>query len=220
MTEKTPRTDPKGIRSLRAAGCPLPVSEPPLPPDLVIQSSCLVPTQAYEFRGGTEFIFSLQIKNVSYSRLEMQRFKCRLPWKDRQFLWQVDPRRFVSDSDAYRLPSARKFPYTTVLNHRTGELGCIEPGGMLEGVMLGLSLGRSIPEPYPHGSAFFARISVLDEYGRWHASFIEVPVDKSATMRPPRPARATSLFESPEVGGRLPQPDSDQGTPQLPGSRR
>ncbi len=66
----------------------------------------------------------------------------------------------------------------------------IEPGESREGILLAWSMDTRIPTDYRHDETVPMRIALLDQFGRSHASVIEVRVDRSATMRMPALTKA------------------------------
>jgi hypothetical protein len=145
----------------------------------------------YDVRGGAAYVLAVRITNHSYVPLEVQKFKCRFPWRAR-WIWPADPRIHIPEKKTYRLPnSEREFPCEMVLNHRTGRLGIINPGDTLEGILLAFSMSRRVPNDYLAGSMIPADLLILDQYGRQHVSQIAVEVDRTATMKPLRLTRRT-----------------------------
>ncbi len=116
--------------------------------------------------------------------LKVQELHCHPDWKDRNITRLGDPRLNRPDQQAYRMPSGRKIPYESVLNHRLCEME-LEPGKSYEGMFLAYSMGTRISTDYLHGERFPMRIALIDQFGRSHESLIEVQVDRTATMRMP-----------------------------------
>lgn len=170
------------VRKLRAAGCPLPEDcEDPMP-GLVAVVSRPEETRAYVMRGWAEYVLALQITNHSYDCLEVQTFECNSYWPTR-VIGPLSPRVCGPEKPAYRLPgSGKTFLYESVLNHRTGGAGRINPGDSVEGIFLAFRC-----QPYPEEC--FARpavipvdLSIVDQYGTPHVSQIEVRVDRTAII--------------------------------------
>lgn len=187
-------------RRLRAAGVPTPAdlsSDPPR--DLIIEVARPEITVAYDLRGGgVEFAFALRITNRSYARLILERFRASLPWNG-VVLWRGDPRISSPEKTVYRLENGREFSCEKILNYHTGELGMLEPGGYLEGFLLGYTLFDGIPYDYFHGEKAPADLCVVDQFDRPHWAEIKMLIDRTATMRPIRPAGSRStLFDGPE----------------------
>ena len=167
------------LRRLRAAGCPVPAGDDcSPPPDLTIEVCNPEQTRAYDYRTSTECVFAVRIKNNSYARLEAWKFRCRFPWPA-PMIW---PRIDMKERKVYLLPSGREFPGDTVLNHCIGELGKLEPGEQREGLLLAFSPRRWIAAECLHGSVFPAELSIFDQYGRRHRSFVEMVADCTATI--------------------------------------
>jgi hypothetical protein len=167
---------------LQAAGCPVPAEDECSPqPDLTIEVCDPKQTRAYDFPSSAEYVFAVRVTNHSYARLEIQEFKCQLPWPD-AMIW---PRIDMNETKVYRLPSGRQFPCDTVLNHCIGELGKFEPGETREGLWLAFSPCRRIDADCLHGTPFPAQLSVFDQYGRRHRSLVEIVADRTATMKLP-----------------------------------
>jgi hypothetical protein len=186
MKKRNPRVQTARIRRLLAVGCPIPTDNPfNPPPGLVVEVRNPERTRAFDFRASTEYIFDVRISNNSYAPLKIENLKCRSPWKDSNFTWLGDARRYAPQRKTYRMPGGRRIPYESVLNHCIGER-TLEPGESLEGTLLAWSIFTRIPEEYLHDETCRVRIALLDHYGRSHVSIVEVQVDRSATMRPPK----------------------------------
>src|SRR5579863_505341 len=176
-------------RRLQAAGCPIPADLPSQPHgDLIIEVSQPEMSVAYDVcRGGIEFVFALRITNRSYTRLTVERFRASLPWPG-VVLWRGDPRIDSPEKRVYRLENGREFSCETVLNYRTRELRMLEPGGCLEGFLLGYTLFDRIPCDYIQGEKASADLCVMDQFGRPHGAEIEMLIDRAANARPIRRA--------------------------------
>ncbi len=185
---------PALIKRLRSLNCPFPQTEEEETPRsfLTIEVSQRHLTKAYDRRSDAEFVFAVRITNQSYNRLEIQGIKCQLDWPA-HMNWLVDPLICRGDKGPYRLPSGAEFPRETVLNHRTGPAGVIDPGGEVEGVLLGICLSQRIPHDYLAGTAVPADFSLVDQYEIKHHSTIEIEIDRTATSPPRRlsPRRST-----------------------------
>lgn len=182
------------VRRLLAAGCPMPANERQEKPcDLTVEVTNPEITTAQARRAGTEYVFAVRIRNVSYQPLTVQGIRIRMPWVAR-LIWLGDPARH-SCEPMYRFASGRKFPYREVINHRIGEQGELAPGESLEGLLLAYTMFDGVGD-FIHRECVPASIFVIDQFGRKHRSEIEITVDRSATMRPfvPNPNRK-SLFE-------------------------
>jgi len=177
--------DESRIRRLLAVGCPVPSeNHSRRPPDIVAELRNSKRTKAFDFRSSTEYILDLVIRNTSFVVLKLQEFRCYPDWKDGHITLLGDPRLYRPDQQEYRMPSGRKIPYDSVLNHRLSEME-LEPGKSYEGMFLAWSRQTRISTDYLHGEIFSMRISLTDQFGRRHRSLIEVQVDRSATMRIP-----------------------------------
>ena len=168
------------LRRLRAAGCPVPAEDDCSlpPPYLTIEVCNPDQTRAYDFCASSEFVFAVRITNHSYAPLEIQQFKCRLPWLVAVTLPRID----MKEAEKYRLPSGLEFPCDTVLNHRVAELGKLEPGEHREGLLLAFSPRRRLDAECLHGSVFPAELSIFDQYGRRHRSLVDMVADRTATI--------------------------------------
>jgi hypothetical protein len=182
---------------LLAAGIPVPDRDrTDEESDLTIEVRNPAQTKGFDSDPDAEFVFDVKITNRCYSLLEIQQIKCSLPWENALFTWIRDSLWGWPQRRVYRLPSGREFSPETVLNHRCGKLGALEPGESLEGVLLALSMDCRIPADYSHGLSFPVQLSAVDQYGRHHASIIEVEVDRSLAIKISRPTRAREgLFE-------------------------
>ena len=171
--------DPILIRRLRGAGCPMPEDcEDDLMPGLVAIVSRPEITRAYVMRGWAEYVLAVRITNHTYDCLEVQKFECHSHWPIRV----VGPRICGPEKRAYRLlGSGRTFPYESVLNHRTGRAGLINPGDSIEGILLAFRCQRC-PEECRSDLVIAAELSMMDQYGRPHVSEIEVTVDRTAII--------------------------------------
>jgi hypothetical protein len=186
------------IARLRAAGCPN-FSEVPCdsPLGLIIEIARPELSVAYDVRAGVECVIAACITNRSYSRLILRRFRASLPWPSHLLLFS-DPRIYMPEKKVYRFESEREFACEQVLNHQLNSQGSIEPGGSVEGVLLGYTMFDQIPFEYSHGEMATVRLSVIDQFEREHCSDIEMFVDRTATMRPIRSARSKyGLFDQP-----------------------
>jgi len=189
------------VPRLLAAGCPMPlanVSESRR--DVIIKVIKPEITIAYDRKSGTEYVFGVQVRNVSYSVIEPRRYGARIYWRA-SLHWLVDPRIYTPQTKVYRLDgSKREFPCSEVLNHRTGRNGRLGPGQSMEGVLLAFAMSDRIPPYCLHGTIAPARLFVEDQFGRKHWSEIDLSIDRRATMKPlvlgPRP---TSLFQEEEL---------------------
>ncbi len=178
------------IRRLRVAGCPMPedCEDDPMPGLAIVVSRPEI-TKAYVLHSWVEYVFAVRISNDSYGPLEIQKFKCQLPWPTR-LIGRMDPRIRQPEKQAYRLPgSGREFPYERVLNHRSGRVGSINPGDSLEGILLAFRRCQRFPDECFAGSVIPAELSIVDQYGWKHFSQIEVRVDRTAIINSLKLAR-------------------------------
>jgi hypothetical protein len=192
---------PAVVRRLRAAGCPMPSGEKDERPiGLTIEVNRPELTKAYAIRAGAEYVFAVRITNHAYRSLVLQRFTGRMDWPA-ALIFPVDPRIHMPETQVYRLESGRKFPYTEVLNHYVGERGILDPGKSIEGILLAYTMLREIPKYYSQEWAAPAQLSIIDQFGRRHASFINISVDRTANIRPgmliQRPRKG--LFDTSEL---------------------
>jgi hypothetical protein len=185
MKNRTPLVEEDRIRRLLAVGCPVPSeNHSSWPPDVVVEVRNSERTQAFDFRCSAEYILDLRIRNTSFVLLKVQEVQCHPNWKDRNITRLGDPRLYRPEQQVYQMPSGRKIPYESVLNHRLFEME-LEPGKVYEGMFLAYSIRTRISTDYLHGERFPMRIALTDQFGRSHASLIEVQVDRTATMRVP-----------------------------------
>jgi hypothetical protein len=90
------------------------------------------------------------------------------------------------------------YPWDIVLNHRVDELGIVEPGTPVEGILLG-----TCAKPFPPAcrrARTPARLFIEDGFGTVHVAEISVQFDESLRIEIPKPRRS-SLFE---VGETIP----------------
>jgi hypothetical protein len=186
------------IASLRAAGCPVPDgNEPGLPSDLTVELSRPAETRTYFYNHGAECVLALRVTNHSFNSLEIKRYCIQLPWPAPALACLVAPVIHETGREAYRLPRAGEFPYDSVLNHRVRELGQINPGENLEGILLAYS-PAPIATDCLHNESFPANLSIFDQYGRQHSSCIDMIGDRSSSIdweKLQRRPGSTNLFE-------------------------
>src|SRR5206468_8932672 len=91
----------------------------------------------------------------------------------------------------------------------------LDPGDRWEGLLLAYSSFPPIPLYLVHRELCPIRLSAVDQYGRWHWSYVDVLIDRTATMRPlaiRQPGKG--LFE-----GAMPSMSVyDAGVPNVPGA--
>lgn len=185
-------------RRLKAAGCPIPADDHSEPQrDLILEVARPELNLAYDLRrGGIEFVFTLRITNVSYARLTLEQFSASLPWAS-VVQWRGDPRIDSPEKTTYRLENGRDIRCEKILNCRIGET--LEPGGSVDGFLLGYILFDHIPCDYIHGSKALVDLYVVDQFERQHRAEVELLIDRTETMRPVRPAGSRStLFDGPK----------------------
>jgi hypothetical protein len=171
---------------LQAAGIPVPVeNDSAVESDLVVQR--LKGSRAYDLKMGSEFLFNLRISNHSYGNLEIRELRGHLLEADWELIFQGDPREHVPGRKMYRMLSGRRVRYASVLNHRLSE--GIASGATIEGKLLASSVTEKIPGDCTH---VCLKVILTDQYGRDHASIIEILVDRSATMAKPKVFKRTS----------------------------
>lgn len=179
------------IRRLRDAGCPTPedCEDDPMPGVRIGVGRPEI-TRVYVMPGWTEYVLALRVTNRSFTRLEVQEFKCRFFWRV-QLIGPMAPRIQGPEIRKYRLPgSGKQFPYELVINHRTGRSGSINPGDSLEGILLAFRKAPRVPdECLVHPPVIPAELSVVDQHGREHVSQIEVEVDRTDIIKSLRPVR-------------------------------
>jgi hypothetical protein len=186
---------------LRAAGCPMPFREKnERPVDLTIEVNRPELTKSYAIRAGAEYVFAVRITNHAYRPLVLQHFAGRMDWPA-DLIFPVDPHIYLPETQVYRLESGRKFPYAAVLNHHVGERGILDPGKSIEGILLAYTMHQEIPKYYFHDWSVPAQLSIIDQFGRRHVSFIDISVDRTANIRSgmlmPRPRKG--LFDISEL---------------------
>jgi hypothetical protein len=168
---------------LQAAGIPLPVEDhSATQPDLLVES--LKGSRVFDRIVGCECVLNVRISNNSYGNLKVDKLRGHLLEVDWLLTFQGDPKEHNPECKTYRMPSGRSLRRDSVLNHRLG--GEIAPGTSMEGKLLAFSFNEKIPEDYPHGLSVPLEVILTDQYGRKHASIIEVLVDRTATMPKPQ----------------------------------
>ncbi|HEX6504331.1 MAG TPA: hypothetical protein VF011_13895 [Terriglobales bacterium] len=208
-------------------GCPIPRDngdEQSCEPDLTFEVTQPELTRAYDRQAGVEYVFAVRITNRSYGRLQVQYFNARVPWR-RRLYWPGVPGDSTRERPVYRFESGRTFSPVEVLNHRVRERFRLNPGESWEGLLLAYSVFDSIPKYFLHGELYDVRLSAVDQYGRWHWSYIEMLIDRTATMPAlsiRRPGKG--LFEKaeceincfPSRAVSTPRPAEPQGNERVP----
>jgi hypothetical protein len=194
--------DPILIRRLQEAGCPIPENceDDPMPSLVAVVSRPEI-TRAYVMRGWAEYVLALQITNQSYDCLEVQEFECDSPWP-----LQVGPRICGPEKRAYYLlGSGRTFPYESVLNHRTGRAGLINPGGSMEGILLAFRCHPYPEECFAVDLVIPVELSIVDQHGRPHVSELKVTVDRTAIINsmPQSSCQGRGLYDTSESQARV-----------------
>jgi len=91
--------------------------------------------------GGSGYMLSLAIDNVSDRIIHLREFRLSVPWPEPEFKWLKDPFRKSPREFMYSFPPPRTagFEREVVLNHCLGPYGRLNPGGALEGLLLGVA---------------------------------------------------------------------------------
>ena len=171
------------LRRLLAVGCPVPLGcdDHVLVPGLELRVNDPNQTLALSFRAHTEYALSLRVANRCLAGLSIQEFRLRLPWEPSP-IWLEDPW-LCNGTDHYRFESGRRYPRSTVLNHRIGDCGTLDPGQGLEGTLLGVAYGSCISSDFVHDEAYPAEITVTDQFGLRHTSEIEIRVEHDKMLK-------------------------------------
>src|SRR5436853_544476 len=80
-------------------------------------------------------------------------------------------------------------------NHPVGERGILDPGKSIEGILLAYTMHQEIPKYYFHDWSVPAQLSIIDQFGRRHVSFIDISVDRTANI-----IRPGMLMQRPRKG--------------------
>jgi len=166
------------------------------PPDLVIESSEPRNTVVREFKTRIEFILQLRISSTAYVPLELKCLELLGPWSG-EIVWLRKPQICNQHTKMYRLESGRQFEFAKVLNHRLFGGDTLEAGRSWEGIVLGIAFGGQISRNFIHDDPAHADLVLTDQYGREHATELEVLIDRSATIR----SRVSSASYSGLYGG-------------------
>ncbi len=127
--------------------------------------------------GGSGYMISLVIANDADTVICPHEFRLEIPWHEPQFRWLEDPSRKSPREYTYSFPrrGPEGFERSVVLNHRLGRKGKLNPGGELDGLLLGVGQAP-IPDEYSDRRGLLTRLSIFDERGNCYESDVELLV--------------------------------------------
>ena len=109
------------------------------------------------------------INNSHRSNVIIRHYDLELPWNDPQFDWLPDPKGVQKDN-AYTFAGGwPSYPRDRVLNHRTYAQGTLEPGDVVQGVLVGCG-PASIPDDIRGRDDVAMTLAVYDQNGKRHSS--------------------------------------------------
>jgi hypothetical protein len=118
--------------------------------------------------GSVEYTMEVKIINDSLRPATLRGFELQLLWNDPDFHWLHDPLEVCGRPLAYKIPGTYiEFPRDAVINHRIFANGVMQPGEVIEGMLLGRGL-TPIPDCFPHGSEIEMTLSAYDQRGKPH----------------------------------------------------
>jgi hypothetical protein len=161
----------------------------------VFQTGSLVENTVFELdSGGSGYMLGVAIQNDSNRSVRLNEFRLELLWHDGQFRWLSDPFRASPRESNYSFPTPRsiEFPRGVVLNHRLGNAGKLNPGGSLEGLLLGAG-EAPIPAEYHDRQTLKMRLFVFDSQSRCSALPFDLCVERRRHNRTKTKIRG-SLF--------------------------
>jgi hypothetical protein len=134
--------------------------------------------------GGSGLISTVAIHNDSNRPIWVHEFRLGKLWHDAQFRWLDDPSRTSPRTYSYSFPSPgpEAFEREAVLNHRVGRAGRLNPGGWLEGLLLGTAQTR-MPDEWRDRQMLLTRLLVYDGRGRQYSSDLSLFVCRKSLVR-------------------------------------
>ncbi len=118
--------------------------------------------------GAVGYMLDLKIINDSLRPVTLRGFELTLLWNDPDFRWLYDPADASPRDMKYKMPGTfLEYSRDMVINHRTFTEGMMQPGAMMEGLLLGRGL-TPIPSCFPHGSEIEMTLTVYTQRGKPH----------------------------------------------------
>jgi hypothetical protein len=138
---------------------------------IISQSGSNVTNQVFTTEGGPAGVMmEVKIINDSLKPVTIRGYELRLLWNDPDWHWLYDPVEIGSKDNMYKMPgSFIQFPRDMIVNHRTFREGILQPGQVIEGMLMGWG-PTPIPECFPQGSEIEMTLLVYDQRGRTHKS--------------------------------------------------
>jgi hypothetical protein len=146
--------------------------------------------------GGSGIMFPAAIYNDSNRPIWVHEFRLGKLWHDAQFRWLDDPLRTSPRTHSYSFPSPgpQGFEREEVLNHRVGRAGRLNPGGCLEGLLLGIGQTR-MPDEWRDRQMLVTRLLVYDgRGGRQYSSDLNLLVSRKSLVETKKHAFAKSRY--------------------------
>jgi len=118
--------------------------------------------------GATTYMMDVKIINDSLRPVRIRGYDLELLWKDLDFHWLYDPGEGSAKDMKYKIPRTfLEFSRNEIINHRKMAEGLMQPGDIVEGLLLGRGL-TPIPALFPHGSEIVMSLLVYDQRGKAH----------------------------------------------------
>lgn len=125
-------------------------------------------------------VFDPYIVNVGQGKINIIAWHLELPWATTRFEWLPDPREIKAQYMSYSFPGTEmSFERQTVLNHRAQRT--LRHGDTLEGLMLGV-LYDPFPESIQHGTRFYVRLKLYDQFDGIHVGRFNTWVQRTSTF--------------------------------------
>jgi hypothetical protein len=138
---------------------------------IISQSGSNVTNQVFTTLGGPAGIMmEVKIINDSLKPVTIRGYELQLLWNDPDWHWLYDPEETGNKYGKYKMPgSFIEFPRDMIVNHRTFKEGMLQPGEVIEGMLMGWG-PTPIPKCFPHGSEIEMTLLVYDQRGKPHKS--------------------------------------------------
>ena len=140
--------------------------------------------------GGIILMIHAAIHNDSLKVIRLDECQIELPWEDPDFRllqasWRKMPREYMYSSS---LAPTLQFESEAVLNHRFGRRGRLNPGALLDGMILGAGI-QPIPDRYQHRQRVDVQLAIIDGRGKVYLETARVMLDRSVQLMRQRKAR-------------------------------
>jgi len=129
--------------------------------------------------GGTGYLLSIAIQNETARTIWLQEFRLGVLWHDPQFSWLSEAPRTSSRAQTYSFPPPGPvgLDREVVLNHRVGTSGRLNPGGTIEGLLLGIG-EASMPTEYRDRQQIRLRLEIFDRQGGCSSRVLDLGVSR------------------------------------------